>query len=74
MCVRRAYAYSPPKGVASCIHLRNFFCRTWAGGFTSTNRAVSSAAKVVKEGKSSSRASRWNLTANLSSTTFVVGH
>ena len=58
MCVRRAYAYSPQKGVASCIHLRNFFCKTWAGGFPSTNCVVSSAEKVVKEGRSSSRVSR----------------
>jgi len=76
MCVRKAYAYSPQRGVASCIHLRSSFCRTWAGGFPSTNRVVSqaSAEKVVKEGRSSSRVSRWNSTVNLSSTTFVVGH
>jgi len=49
MCVRRAYAYSPQRGVASCIHLSNSFCRTWAGGFSSTKRVVSSAEKVVKE-------------------------
>ena len=58
MCVRRAYAYSPQRGVDSCIHLRNSFCRTWAGGFPSTNRVVSSAEKEVKEGRSSSRVSR----------------
>ena len=57
MCVGRAYAYSPQRGVASCIHLRNSFCRTFAGGFPSTNRLVSSAEKVVKEGRSSSRVS-----------------
>jgi len=51
-----------------------FLCKTWAGGFPSTNSVVSSAEKVVKEGRSSSRVSRCNLTANLSSTTFVVGH
>ena len=54
MCVRRTYAYSPQREVASCIHLCNFFCRTWAGGF----RVVSSAEKVMKEGRSSSRVSR----------------
>jgi len=58
MCVRRAYAYSPQREVASCIHLHNSFCSTWAGGFPSTNRAVSSAEKIVKEGRSSSRVCR----------------
>jgi len=58
MCVRRAYAYSPQRGVDSCIHLRNSFCRTWEGGFPSTNRVVSSAEKKLKEGRSSSRVSR----------------
>jgi len=53
MCVQRAYAYSPQKGVDSCIHLHNAFCRTWAGGFPSTNRVVSSAEKEVKEARSS---------------------
>jgi len=57
MCVRRAYAYSSQRGVDSCIHLRNSFCRTWAGGFPSTN-CVSSAEKEVKEGRSSSHVSR----------------
>jgi len=56
-CVRRTYAYSPQRGVASCTHLCNSFCRTWAGGFQSTNRVVSSAEKVVKEGRLSSRVS-----------------
>jgi len=32
MCVRRAYAYSPQRGVDSFIHLRNSFYRIWAGG------------------------------------------
>ena len=58
MCVRRAYAYSPPKEVDSCIHLRSSLCRTWAGGFSSTNHMVSSAERAVKEGRSSSRVSR----------------
>jgi len=58
MCVWRAYAYSPQRGVDSCILLRNSFCRIWAGGFPSTNRVVSSAEKEVKEGRSSSRVSR----------------
>jgi len=57
MCVQGAYAYSPQRGVDSCIHLRNSFCRTWEGGFPSTNCVVSSAEKEVKEGRFSSRAS-----------------
>jgi len=48
MCVRREYTYSPQSWVASCIHLRNFFCKTWAGGFPINNRVVSSDEKVVK--------------------------
>jgi len=32
MCVRRAYAYSPQRRVASCIHLGNSFCRIGQGG------------------------------------------
>jgi len=51
MCVRRAYAYSPQRGVDFCIHLDSF-CRTWAGVFPSTNRVISSAEKEVKEGRS----------------------
>jgi len=74
MCVRRAYAYSLQRGLASCIHLRNSFCKIWSGGFPSTNRVVSTSEKVVKEGRSSGRVSCWNLTVNLSSTTFVVRH
>jgi len=74
MCVRRAYAYSPHRGVDSCIHLRSSFCRTWARGSPSANCLVSSAEKEVKEGRSSSRVSRSNLTVNLSNTTFVVRH
>ena len=35
---------------------------------------VSSVEKEVREGRSSSRVSRLNLTVNLSSTTFVVGN
>jgi len=58
MCVQRAYAYSPHRGVNSCIHLRNSFCRISAGGFPSTNRVVSSAEKEVEERRSSSRVSR----------------
>jgi len=58
MCVRRAYAYSSHRGVDSCIHLHYSFCRTWAGGFLSTNRVVSSAEKAVKDGRSSRRVSR----------------
>jgi len=49
MCVQRAYPYSPQRGVASCIHLRNSFRKTWAGGFPCTNRVVSSAEKVVRK-------------------------
>ena len=74
MCVRRTYANSQQKGVASCINLRNFFCKTWGEGFPSTSNLVFSAEKVVREGRSSSRVSRWNLAENLSSNTFVVGH
>jgi len=36
MGVRRAYAYSPQRGVNSSIHLRNSFGKTWAGGFPGT--------------------------------------
>jgi len=68
------FVYSPQRRVASCIHLRNSFRSTWAWGFPSTDRVVSSAEKVVKEGRSSSRVSRWNLSVHLSSTTFVAGH
>jgi len=74
MCVRRAYANSQHRGVASCIHLHRSLCRIWGGGFPRTSRVVSSAEKEVKEGRSSSRVSRWNLTVNLPSTNFVVGH
>jgi len=73
-CVRRAYANSQHRVVASCIHLRRSLCRIWGGGFPRTSRVVSSADKEVREGRSSSRVSRWNLTVNLPSTTFVVGH
>jgi len=72
MCVRTAYANS--QHVASCIHLRRSLCRIWGGGFPRTSRVVSSAEKEVREGRSSSRVSRWNLTVNLPSTTFVDGH
>jgi len=74
MCVRRAYANSQHRGVASCIHLRRSLCRILGGGFPRTSRVVSSAKKEVREGRSSSRESCWNLTVNLPSTTFVVGH
>jgi len=70
MCVRRSYANSQHRGVASCIHLRRFLCRILGGGFPRTSRVVSSAEKKVREGRSSSRVSRWNLTVNLPSTTF----
>ena len=33
MCVRKVCAYSPQRGVASCMHLRSSFYTTWAGGF-----------------------------------------
>jgi len=49
ICVRRAYAYSAQRGVDSCIHLHNSFCRTLAGGFPSTNRVVSSAESERRE-------------------------
>ena len=74
MCVRRAYANSRQRGVASCIHLRRSFCRIWGGGLPRTGRVVSTAEKDLREGRSSSRVSRWNLSANLSIATFVVGH
>jgi len=32
MCVRRAYANSHHRGVASCIHLRRSLCRTLGRG------------------------------------------
>ena len=70
MCVRRAYANSHHRGVASCTHLRRSLCRIWGGRF----RVVFSAEKEVREGRSSSRVSRWNLRVNLPSTTFDVGH
>jgi len=72
--VRRAYANSQHRGVASCIHLRRSFCRICGGGFPRTSRVVSSAEKEVREERSSNRVSRWNLAVNLSSTTCVVGH
>jgi len=74
MCVRRAYVNSQHREMASCIHLRRSFCSIWGGRFPRTSRVVSPAEKVVREGRSSSRVSRWNLTVKLSSTTFVVGH
>jgi len=74
MCARRAYVNSQHRGVTSCIHLRRSFCRIWGGGFSRTSRVVSCVEKEVREGRSSSRVSRWNLTVNLSSTAFVVGH
>ena len=74
MCVRRAYANSQHRGVASCVHLRRSFCRIWGGGFPRTSRAVSFSEREVREGRSSSCVSRWNLTVNLPSSTFVVGH
>jgi len=72
--VRRAYANSQHRGVASCIYLSRSFCRIWGGEFPRTSRVVSSAEKELREGRSSSRVRRWNLTVNLPSTTFVVGH
>jgi len=50
MCVRRAYAKSPKRGVAFGMHLRNFqdLGRRF---FLSTCRAVSCAEKVVREGR-----------------------
>jgi len=61
MGVRRAYAYSQQRRVASYINLCNSFCKTWEGGRTSTDHVVSSAEKVVKEGRCSSLVSHWNL-------------
>jgi len=66
MCERRAYANSQHKGIACCTHLRRSLCRIWGGVFPRTSRVVSSAEKEVREGWSSSRVSRWNLTVNLS--------
>jgi len=77
MCVRGAFANSQhSRGVASCIHHSRSFCRIWGGGFPGpeTNRVGSSAEKEVREGRSSSRVSRWNFETNLSNTSFVVGH
>jgi len=74
MCVRRVCANSQHRGVLSYIHLRMSFCRIGGGWFPRTSHVVSSAEKEVREGRSSSRVSRWNLTVNLSSNTFVVGH
>jgi len=65
MCVQRIYAYSPQRGSASCIHLSNSSCKTWAGRFPSTNRVLSCTEKEVKEGRSSSRVNRWSLASNL---------
>jgi len=66
MCVRRAI-------IASCIHHSRSFCRIWGGRFPGpeTNRVGSSAEKEVREGRSSSRVSRWNLTINLLSGTDI---
>jgi len=44
----------------------------WGGGFPRTSCVVSSVEKEVREGRSTSRVSLWNLTVNLPSTTFVV--
>jgi len=83
MCVRRTYAYSPQRCVASRHHRDVWLlvsisvipssCKTWAGRLPSTNHGVSSNEKAVREGRSNSRVSRWNMAVNLSSTTFVVG-
>jgi len=32
MCMRRAYANSPQRGGASCIHFRNSFCKNLGRG------------------------------------------
>jgi len=42
-CVRRAYANSQHRGVASCMHLRRSLFIIWGGGFPRTSRVVSSA-------------------------------
>jgi len=47
------------------------FCRIVGEGFPRTNCVVSSAEKEVREGRSSSRVSRWNLTINLLSGTDI---
>jgi len=74
MCVRRAFKtqYIEMWLLVSTSVIP--FCKNLGRGLLRTNRVVSSAEKVVGEGRSSSHVSCWNLMVNLSSDTFVVGH
>jgi len=72
-CIRGACANSPQVGVATVIHPLRSLVRTCGGGLPSTSRVISPGVKDAKGGRSSKRASPWNLSVSCARTNLVAG-